>query len=53
MNGVIVLFLDFFYSFNELNEAQGQPAFAKTTEAIHCRLDFIVTPAVIFVLNSF
>lgn len=29
---------------NELNEAQEQPASAKTTEAITCRLDFVVVP---------
>ena len=29
---------------NELNEAQGQPAFAKNYRAMPCRLDFFVGP---------
>jgi hypothetical protein len=33
---------------NDGNEAQGQPAFAKTTEAIPCRLDFIVRAFLFF-----
>jgi len=35
---VVIIYL----TCNDLNEAQGQPAFAKTTEAIPCRLDFFV-----------
>jgi len=48
----ITTFLCNYFRHNDLNEAQWQPAFEKTTVAIHWRLDFVVMSLFLVVLFS-